>query len=504
MSLDGILSTAASGLATVNQQLAVVSQNVANAATPGYQREVAGQDSLTAGGEGYGVVIRPATRETDAALQSALNGQNASVAGQQVLNTALAAINVTQGTTGAGNDLASQLGAVSDAFTALSADPSNQANQSAVVRAATTLANGITAQSGAYTTARQGAQDSLATDVASLNAAVSAVGTLSNQIIAAKAAGQSTADLESQRNAQESTAAQLGGLNFLPAANGDVTAVAGGLVVDTHAATGPFSIAAATLGTGSAAPPLLLSGADVTSQLTSGSIGAQLSLRDTVLPQAQAGLDEFAATLATRLGNQGLALFTTPAGSLPVTGGSPVQAGYVGFSSEVTVNPAVVASPRLVRDGTQAVAAGTGGAAAFTPNPAGGPASFATLIDNVLQYGFGAQAQAGTAQPAPNTTGLGANGTISLPYAPGGTLASFAANLVGAQAQSAGAATTALDTGQALQNTLQTKLQSETGVSVDTELSNMLVLQNAYGANAKILTAAQSMWTALYTAVGAA
>ena len=90
---------------------------------------------------------------------------------------------------------------------------------------------------------------------------------------------------------------------------------------------------------------------------------------------------------------------------------------------------------------------------------------------------------------------------MSLAYDPGSTLQSFAANLVGTQAQTSGAAQDTLTTGQALQSTLQSKLSSETGVSIDTELSNMVVLQNAYGANAKIITAAQSMWTALLAAV---
>ncbi len=61
-----------------------------------------------------------------------------------------------------------------------------------------------------------------------------------------------------------------------------------------------------------------------------------------------------------------------------------------------------------------------------------------------------------------------------------------------------------MTSGQALQSSLQTKLASETGVSVDAELSNMLVLQNAYGANAKIISAAQTMWTALLAAVNPA
>ncbi len=501
MSLDLGLAAASSGLASINQQMSVISQNVANAGTAGYQREVVNSNNLTAGGVGYGATTGVATRETDAALQTALNQQNADVAGQQVTSNALASLDAAQGSTAAGNDLASQLGKLTDAFTTLGTNPSNQAQQAAVVSAAATLAGGIQGQAAAYDAARQDAQNGLVSDVTALNTAVQTIGTLSDQIIAAHSRGESTADLESQRDAQEQTAAQLGGIRFLPAASGDVTAVAGGLVINTRATTGPFSIATQALNNGSSAPPLMLSGSDVTSQITGGSIGARLTLRNTTLPQAQAGLDEFAATLATRISNQGLNLFTDPAGNPPAVGGSPTQSGYIGFSNEIQVNPAVTTTPSLVRDGTQSVAAGTGGASAFTPNPAGGPAGSTTLINRLLLYGFGAQAQSGTAQPAINTTGLGPNGTTSLPYVPGTTLAGFAASLVGAQAQAAGRASDALSTSTALQATLQSKLQSETGVSIDTELSNMVALQNAYGANAKVITASQSMFTALLNAV---
>ena len=501
MSLDSILGNASSGLAATNQQLALVSHNVANAGTAGYAEETSADADITSGGVGYGVRAGPATAATDAALQSALNAQGGTVASQQVLSDALTAVDAAQGTTAAGNDLPSQLGALSNAFTALDADPSNGAQQAAVVSAAATLASGIQGQAAAYATARQGAQDALVSGVAALNAAVASIGTLSDQIIAATARGESTADLASQRTAAEQTASQYGGLTFLPQPNGDVTALAGGLIVNTRAATGPFSIASATLGTAAASPPLSLGGQDVTAQSPGGSSGAQLSLRDAVLPQGQAGLDEFANTLATRFSNQGLTLFTDPAGNPPADGGAPVQAGYAGFSSVIQVNPAVSATPSLVRDGTGAVAAGTGGASAFTPNPPGGPAGSTTLIGRVLQYAFGAQAQDGMPQPAPATTGLGTGGKLSLSYSPGATLASFAANLAGSQAQAAGQAQSTLATGQSLQATLQTKLTGETGVSIDTELSNMVTLENAYGANAKVIAAAQSLWTTLLNAV---
>ena len=41
---------------------------------------------------------------------------------------------------------------------------------------------------------------------------------------------------------------------------------------------------------------------------------------------------------------------------MPSGGGTPAQSGYVGFASEIQVNPAVAADPALVRDGTNAIA----------------------------------------------------------------------------------------------------------------------------------------------------
>ncbi len=45
--------------------------------------------------------------------------------------------------------------------------------------------------------------------------------------------------------------------------------------------------------------------------------------------------------------------------------------------------------------------------------------------------------------------------------------------------------------------TLQTRLTGETGVNMDSELAQLTVLQNAYGANAKVITTVQSMFDTL-------
>jgi len=474
MNLNSAISNAASGLASINTQLALVSQNIANAGTPGYAREVAANSDATAGGFGEGVRTGPATRQVNAQLQASLSLQTAEVAGQQVRAQAFAAIDATQGVTAAGNDLASQVGKLRDAFTTLSATPDSQAQQRQVVQDAGTLARGINATANAIQSGRQAAQDGIRSDVTALNTTLHAIGTLSDQIIGLAAQGLSTADLENQRDGQQQTAAQIAGLRFLPQSNGDVLAfTAQGRAVALRSASGPFAIADATVGANAAypgsLPALTLSGVDVTAQVAEGRIGANLDLRDTTLPAQQAGLDEFAKTLANRLSGQGLALFTDPAGSVPPGGGVPAQAGYVGFANIIQVNPAVTATPSLVRDGTQAVAGSATGASAFTPNPAGGPAGFTTLVSRITDQAFGTEAQPGVPQTAPAATGLGVGGKLSLPYGATGSVADLAASLVGAQSQAGAAATSDLATGTALQATLAAKLQSATGVSIDTE-----------------------------------
>ena len=123
------------------------------------------------------------------------------------------------------------------------------------------------------------------------------------------------------------------------------------------------------------------------------------------------------------------------------------------------------------------------------------------LITRVLSYALGADAQAGVPQPPPATTGLGPAGNLSAPYAAQPDLASQATALVGAQSADAAGAQTALANAQSLQAALQTRLAAGSGVSIDTEMSTMIALQNAYGANAKVITAVQSMWNTLEQAV---
>jgi flagellar hook-associated protein 1 FlgK len=499
MGLNSALSIAAGGLANINRQFALISQNVANAATPDYAVEVSNQQALTADGVGMGVQTGPATIQIDQALQTSVLRQNATVTGLQTTQTALQAIDSVLGTPGSGSDIGSLLGNLQDSFSTLLTDPGNQTQQSSVVSTATTLAQGINALSNTYATQRQGAQNDLESAVTTLNSTLATIGQLSNEIIALKPTNQSTADLENQRNAAVQTLSQLLPVKTVEQPNGDLSIFTStGLTLPTRDGATPFSMASSSTPAGSYHPGggiagIMLGGTDVTNQMTGGQMGADITLRDTTLPTDQAELDEFAQGLSSRFAGQGLTLFTDPAGNVPAGGGTPAQSGYVGYAGTIQVNAAVVTDPSLVRDGTNAVAS-TG----FTPNPAGGPAGFSSLISNVINYTFGTQVQSGVAQPAMATTGLGASGSLNAPFnAAGDTLSDFATSLVSAQAQQSSATTGSLTTEQALQTSLTAKASAVSGVNMDTEVSQMLSLQNAYGANARVIAGVQAMFTQL-------
>jgi flagellar hook-associated protein 1 FlgK len=422
MTLNTALAGASSGLASITQQLATISQNVSNANTPGYVRETTQIQSAVAGGAGIGVRVGVATRTVDAALQREVFGAGGSVAGDQARQDALSAIDAASGTPGSGQDLASLVGGLRDAFSTLAFDPANAAQQNQVVNQASALARGVNTLGGVIQSQRQSVQDSLVADVQAANAALGAIGQLSDQVMAAKARGESTAGLEDQRDVAMASLTQL---------------------------TGPLAISAATMGPGSTAPPLTVSGA--AESVAGGKIGAELDLRDTVLPGLQSNIDQFAQSLATGFAGQGLTLFSTSSGVIPA-------ASAPGFAQTIQVNPAVLATPSMVRDGA-------------TPSGAAGDT---TLIQTVLT----------------NVLGAGA-----------ATISGLATALVASHATLAAAASSRLATDQAVQTGLVAKLSAGTGVSVDSEMADMVKLQNSYGANSRVIGAVQAMWTQLLSAI---
>jgi flagellar hook-associated protein 1 FlgK len=177
-------------------------------------------------------------------------------------------------------------------------------------------------------------------------------------------------------------------------------------------------------------------------------------------------------TTATALaaGSTQLPLFTD--GTAPISGvitGAGSQ--NLGLAGRITVNSAVLANPSalVVYQTSPATSAGD----STRPN---------FLLNQLTKA-------ASTFSPA---TGVG---TATAPFS--GTLADFMSQVTSQQSQSATAATNLKQGQDVVVNALQQRFNSEAGVNVDTELSNLITLQQAYASNARVMSTIQSMFTTL-------
>ena len=510
MGLDASLSIATSGLTALQAEMAVASQNVANANTAGYAVEQSSISSRTADGQASGVVVGLTTRTINTALENSLYSQNATVSGLTTTSNGLATISALQGSTssdsGSSDTLPDQIGNLQSSLITLDADPSSPASQQAVVTAAGTLASTIQTTAVSYGAARQAAQESIVDEVGTVNSNLGLIGSLSDQVEQDRVTGISTAGLEDQRSAAMTALSNVLSVQFKETSTGDMlVSTANGLSLPTRASSGPLSTSNATIGVTDvypgSVPAITLNGRDVTTSLTGGTLGANIGLRDQVLPTMQAELDSFSQTLASRFDAQGLTLFTDGGGNVPASGATQASpAGQLGFSNVIQVNPAVAEDASIIRDGSHDVVGTATGAASFTVNTTRGT-SDTTLIDRVLDYALGSDVQDGVTQPAAATTGLGANGTLSAPYSGSSDLASFASTVVSSQASTINQASSSLSDETAIQTALTTQVASVSGVSIDDQMASIVSLQNAYAANAKVVTAVQTMFTSLIDAI---
>jgi flagellar hook-associated protein 1 FlgK len=177
-----------------------------------------------------------------------------------------------------------------------------------------------------------------------------------------------------------------------------------------------------------------------------------------------------ATSTATSLtsGSAQLPLFLD--GSTPITGALTSGGSQTtGLAGRITVNPALASSPSSL--------------VAYASNTAVGDS---TRPDFLLSQMTGASL---TYSP---TTGIG---SAQQPYS--GTLGNYLSAVISQQSQAATAATNLQEGQDTVVSALQQSFNNQSGVSIDTELSNLIALQNAYGANARVMSTVQQMMTTL-------
>jgi flagellar hook-associated protein 1 len=181
-----------------------------------------------------------------------------------------------------------------------------------------------------------------------------------------------------------------------------------------------------------------------------------------------------ATTTATSLtsGSAPLPLFVD--GSQPITGALTSSGSQTtGLAGRISVNPALLASPSSL----VAFAAGTTSGDPTRPN------FILTRLTNATM----------TFSP---TTGIG---SASAPF--NSTLTNYMSQVVSQQSQASNAATNLQQGQDTVVSALQQRFNDQSGVNIDTEMSNLIALQNAYGANARVMSTVQQMMSTLLQSV---
>jgi flagellar hook-associated protein 1 FlgK len=179
-----------------------------------------------------------------------------------------------------------------------------------------------------------------------------------------------------------------------------------------------------------------------------------------------------ATTTASSLanGNTQLPLFTDASslytGTITSTGSQ-----LTGYAARITVNAAVLADPSklTVYNTSPATQAGDTARSDFLYN----------------------QLTSGTFTYSPKT-GLGSTAT---PFK--GTLTSYMQQFLSVQANASTSATQLQQGQNVVVSALQQKMNSTSGVNIDTEMANLISLQNNYAANAHLMSVVQTMMTSL-------
>jgi len=313
MSLDIARSIAVSSLMASQVQISVASSNISNADTTGYTVKTANQVSTTSGGAGTGVVVTGITSSVDKLLMKSVIAATSELGAADVNNTYLDRLQALYGSTSGANDtgtsLANTLAALESAVSSLAGTTSSASLQANVISALDDLASQLRETSSGIQSLRANADTAISSDVDEVNDALKTIASLNSQIKQAAASGQSTADLEDQRNVALQTVAGKMNVSYFVSSTGDMQVYTSGgqALVDSSvhllSFTASSSVTASSSydGTSSGLSGITVNGVDVTSQISSGEIGGLISLRDTVLPAAQSQLDQLATTLATSL-----------------------------------------------------------------------------------------------------------------------------------------------------------------------------------------------------------
>jgi flagellar hook-associated protein 1 FlgK len=382
------LNSALTGLRIAQQQISVISNNVANVGTAGYTRKILPQSSQIVNGQGVGVLADTIIRNVDLNLSRDLWTQISSTSMLDIKESYLNRIQQFHGPPDKELSLAAELAALHNSFAELADSPEDRFLQSNTVNQAVDTANKINEFSRLITTLRNDAQGQIETSVARINDLLDQIAELNVDISNSLGVGRSSAMLEDKRDEAIKELSDYMELSFFQRGDGVIVVQTneGVELASTRAnllSFRPTPQYASTYYPATAAgifvgDPLTNPAAvDITDNSPGGKLGGLIELRDETFPKQMAQLDELAHKMALRFEAQGLRLFTDANGNIPAdtppNSVTNTAVGYVGFSAVIQVNENIIADNTILQSGTY------GGSIASGSNE---------VIRRVLQFTF--------------------------------------------------------------------------------------------------------------------
>lgn len=616
MGLSQALGTAMSGLRVAQAGMSLVASNVANAETPGYVKKNLVQATVQTNGSGASVRVAEVNRELDIFLQRQLQVEVAGGAYADTRAQFYARLQAIYGDPGSDSGLAGAYNKFTTALQGLAASPDSPSVRTAALSAAQVLTQQLHGMTDDVQRLRAEADGSLSAAVQQANAALQQIARINAQIATSNQTDTSAAALLDQRDQYIAQLSSLMDIRVVEDGRNQVSVFTGSgvqlvgvqasqLAFNAQGNIGPTTVWSADPQESGLGSVMLKSpdGADVdlfaTKAIRSGRIAALAEMRDAILPQAQAQLDEIAAAMARALSDKTVA--GAPASSGAQTGfavdiggllnGNSVSLTYTDaatnaqrqvtiirvddpaalpLSNDVTANP----NDRVIgvdfSAGLASVVSQLNAALGYTglqfSNPSG---SLLQALDDGLGNRVNVDALSATQTTASLTGGgaecplfldgnalytgaLGKSGSQSIglagrisvnaaliadpsrlviyrtspPVAAGdatrpsfiydrlsgaqldfspssgvgtrstpftGSISAFMSQVIGQQGEAAATASSLAEGQDIVVKTLQQRFDDSASVNIDEEMANLLRLQTAYGANARVMTTVRDM-----------
>jgi flagellar hook-associated protein 1 FlgK len=449
MSLNTSLSTAVQALNAASGAIQITNNNISNANTPGYTREVtilqeAGSSSENGISLGNGVEFGGYQSVRDELLQTRIEQETQA---QSSANAQLSSLQAIQPTfTTSKTDIGTEMSALFSSISSLSTDSTSSNLQQTVLASGQSLATAFNTASSTLTSQQSGLNTQVTQDVSEINQLSKQIAALNPQITNLKASGQTDGGtLQDQQDALVLKLSALTNVSVTQTDNGVTLTTGDGtpLVVGLQS----YNLQTST-GTDGMQHVLNQNGDNITSSITSGDLGGTIQTRDTTIPGLLTQLNTLANQFATAINTaqaSGYDQNGTKGGDFFTASGSATSITAASIKVAIT-DPAKIASSS---DGTS----GSNG--------------------NLVNLS------------AVQTTHLASGQT------PGDAYASLVYQ-VGSLTSSANAESTAATS---TLTQLNDQLSSVSGVSTDEEAANLIQYQQMYEAAARVVSTIQTLFS---------